>query len=397
MKHPNPRRIAPFIILILLAVLAYLYFDNRNAAADNDALSASGTIEATEIRLAAEIGGRVREVLVVEGDPVHAGDMLARLDTALLEAQRAQAEAAVIMAQANAAAAEANADAAEASESAAQSVVDAAQASSNAAQASYDLLVAGPSDEQLAVAQTLIDKAQIAADAAQDTYDALSEAARETDSGKALKLQLDLALNTLENAQAQYDLLAAGARAEQLSAAQATAEAAAAQLAAAQANLAAAASRTQAAQAQADAANAQAQSAQAAVNLINVQIGKMTLTTPADGVVLTLAVQPGEMATPGATLLVIARLDSLTITVYVPEDRYGTILLGQSAQVAVDSYPGATFTATVVHIADKAEFTPRNVQTAEGRRTTVFAVKLTLENLDGKLKPGMPADVVFGK
>ena len=61
----------------------------------------------------------------------------------------------------------------------------------------------------------------------------------------------------------------------------------------------------------------------------------------------------------------------------------------------VDSFPNETFTAKVTRIADQAEFTPRNVQTAEGRATTVFAVKLAVDNAGGKLKPGMPADVYF--
>jgi hypothetical protein len=93
----------------------------------------------------------------------------------------------------------------------------------------------------------------------------------------------------------------------------------------------------------------------------------------------------------------LGQLDDLTITVYIPEDRYGTISLGETAQVSVDSFSGVTFTAIVTYIADKAEFTPRNVQTAEGRRSTVFAVKLSIENPEGKLKPGMPADVKFGR
>ena len=62
----------------------------------------------------------------------------------------------------------------------------------------------------------------------------------------------------------------------------------------------------------------------------------------------------------------------------------------------MDSFPGQQFAATVTHIADRAEFTPRNVQTAEGRRSTVFAVRLSIDNPDGQLKPGMPADVDFG-
>lgn len=81
--------------------------------------------------------------------------------------------------------------------------------------------------------------------------------------------------------------------------------------------------------------------------------------------------------------------------VYLPEDRYGRVKLGQAARVTVDSYPDQVFTGAVVHIADQAEFTPRNVQTAEGRKVMVFAVRLSLANPDGKLKPGMPADVRF--
>ena len=98
---------------------------------------------------------------------------------------------------------------------------------------------------------------------------------------------------------------------------------------------------------------------------------------------------------PGSGLLTMARLSDLTITVYIPEDRYGEISVGQIASVTADSFPDESFTATVVYISGKAEFTPRNVQTAEGRKTTVFAIKLMLEDTSGKLKPGMPADVLF--
>jgi HlyD family secretion protein len=113
--------------------------------------------------------------------------------------------------------------------------------------------------------------------------------------------------------------------------------------------------------------------------------------------VLVRSGEPGEMATPGASLIVLADLSRLEITVYVAEDRYGAIRLGQPAAVTVDSYPGETFIAHVTHIADQAEYTPRNVQTVTGRKTTVFAIRLSIENEAGKLKPGMPADVDFGR
>jgi HlyD family secretion protein len=61
----------------------------------------------------------------------------------------------------------------------------------------------------------------------------------------------------------------------------------------------------------------------------------------------------------------------------------------------VDAYPGRDFTARVDRLADKAEFTPRNVQTVEGRRDTVFAIYLSLDNYDLALMPGMWADMTF--
>jgi len=129
--------------------------------------------------------------------------------------------------------------------------------------------------------------------------------------------------------------------------------------------------------------------------LINTQVEKLTVYAPMDGTILTRNVEDGEFVQPGAVAFSMANLNELTITVYVPEDQYGNISLGQQASVTVDSFPNETFDAVVTHIADQAEFTPRNVQTVEGRSSTVYAVKLKVTDLEGKLKIGMPADVVF--
>ncbi len=114
------------------------------------------------------------------------------------------------------------------------------------------------------------------------------------------------------------------------------------------------------------------------------------------GVVLARSIEPGEVLLAGAQALSIGQLDQLTITVFLPEDRYGQVDLGDHVQLSVDAFPDQTFDAVVTRIADRAEFTPRNVQTEEGRRTTVFAVELTVADPSGQLKPGMPADVAFG-
>ncbi len=118
------------------------------------------------------------------------------------------------------------------------------------------------------------------------------------------------------------------------------------------------------------------------------------ITSPIDGVVLERLIEPGEVAPPDSTLMVVADLDALTLKMYLPEDRSGPVYLGQTFAVTVDSFPGETFTGTVTHIADQAEFTPRNVQTVDGRKSTVFAITLDLASSGGKLKPGMPADVI---
>jgi HlyD family secretion protein len=136
-------------------------------------------------------------------------------------------------------------------------------------------------------------------------------------------------------------------------------------------------------------------SSQSKLNTINTQLTKITVSAPIDGVILTRNVEPGEFVQPGAVTFTMANLDELTITVYVPEDQYGNISLGQQATVTVDSFAGTSFTAEVVYIASQAEFTPRNVQTVEGRSSTVYAIKLKVTDSEGKLKIGMPADVVF--
>ena len=137
------------------------------------------------------------------------------------------------------------------------------------------------------------------------------------------------------------------------------------------------------------------QQAEANLSLLDTQMKKLTVYSPMDGVVLTRNVEPGEFVQPGASTFAIADLGDMTITVYIPENHYGEISLGQQAALKVDSFPGDSFAAEVIHIADQAEFTPRNVQTVEGRSSTVYAIELKVTDPEGKLKIGMPADVTF--
>jgi len=135
--------------------------------------------------------------------------------------------------------------------------------------------------------------------------------------------------------------------------------------------------------------------ADAALQLIDLQLNKLQIYSPIDGVILASTIAPGEILVAGYTALTVGDLSHLTVTVYLPEDKYGQVELGDIAELTIDSFPDLVFEAEVLRIADEAEYTPRNVQTQEERQNTVYAVELAVKNVGGKLKPGMPADVLF--
>lgn len=136
--------------------------------------------------------------------------------------------------------------------------------------------------------------------------------------------------------------------------------------------------------------------ATAALSLLQIQLNKSVVTAPVDGVVMNINNEIGELVGAGSSVINLSKLDVVSLTVYIPEDVYGRIPIGQKVSITVDSYPGETFYGEVISIADEAEFTPRNVQTVEGRKATVYAMEIKIPNNNLKLKPGMPADVNFG-
>ncbi|MDD3845947.1 MAG: efflux RND transporter periplasmic adaptor subunit [Syntrophorhabdaceae bacterium] len=117
------------------------------------------------------------------------------------------------------------------------------------------------------------------------------------------------------------------------------------------------------------------------------------LHAPISGVVFRKNVELGEIVQPGAAVLTVGDLDRPWVKVYVKEDRLGLVKLGQKARVTVDTFKNKVYDGTITFISSEAEFTPKNVQTQEERVKLVFGVKVTVENKDQELKPGMPADV----
>lgn len=125
------------------------------------------------------------------------------------------------------------------------------------------------------------------------------------------------------------------------------------------------------------------------------QLERQTLRAPFDGWVVRTVFEPGEQVPPGSPVVVVADWRDLTLKVYLPEDQFGRVALGQLASITVDAYPREEFSGRVTFIASEAEFTPRNIQTREDRVKSVYAIKLVVPNADLRLKPGMFADALF--
>jgi len=447
------------IILLTILVLMTLFgtgcelsLDEFTAQSDDEgAIKASGTVEAVEVVVSSEGGGRVSEVFANEGDRVDASAPMFRIEDKLLESQLHQAESTVAVAQANydLVAAGMTAEEKQAAISlarlelisaeqayaalydnneialaqaqltiaAAEKAIDDAERrlrnyTNIAPQADVDQAYANMvlAAEELEDAQddykdygenkeihktevwatyfSLQAQAQKDYDSAVRHYNSLLGTGNEVDIAVA---EADLAVGQAQLAKAQedYDTLLNGPDPDDVALAEAQVAFAKAQLALAEAERPTAE----------ELAVAQAQVDSAITNLeaVQVLIDKLFVTTPISGVVTTRNVEVGELIQPGVAAMTISQLDELTVTVYIPENQYGQIFLGDSAELKVDSFPFQTFEAVVIRIADQAEYTPRNVQTQEERQTTVYAVELSVNDPEGKLKPGMPTDVVFSR
>jgi HlyD family secretion protein len=189
-------------------------------------------------------------------------------------------------------------------------------------------------------------------------------------------------------AQQQADLVRAGARTGQIQTAAAQERESQAALRQAQAGQ----GQVAVAQTEAAAARASLAAAQAQVDAAKANLAKFRVTAPTDGLVDDTHVRVGEVVKPGTSLVTMVDFTDTYVTVYVPEPELPRVKLEQSAQVSVDGQPGQSFTGKVRRISQQAEFTPKYVQTTQERTRTVFAVEIALENKEGVLKPGMPAD-----
>lgn len=331
---PAWKRWLPLILIAVLGAAAYYAWDRFGSHGLPVGIAGgNGRIEAVEIDISAKIPGRVKEILVNEGDFVKAGQVLARMDTEQLQAQRRQAEAQLQRAIINVDTAKSFVAQREAEKTAAVAVVAQREAQLDAAERKF------VRTEQLAKTNTVSQQ--------------LLDDDRATEQG------------------------------------------AKAAVGAAKAQLAATEAAVSAAKAQVIDAGAAIDVAKAAVESITADINDSTLRSPRDGRVQYRVAQPGEVLPAGGRVLNLVDLGDVYMTFFLPTADVGQVPIGAEVRLVLDAAPQYVVPAKVTFVSDVAQFTPKTVETEKERQKLMFRVKAQipqelLEKYIQHVKTGLP-------
>lgn len=374
-------------ILALLAFAGWYWWGSRDSA--EGVIRASGRIEVTEVSVSSKVTGRIAALHVDEGTDVKRGDALATLSGDEIEAQLRQARATLQSAEAKLGQARI---VLRVEPITVQSQIRQAEEGLRAAEERLRMLKTGSRAQEVEEGRANVTQALARQEMARLTRDRfrglLTDGAIARQDFDRTETDLQAADAAVRAARERLSLLEEGSRVEDVRVAQAERDRAAAALEAARAGVATVDIRQQ----DVRVAEAAVREARANVERLETQVAELRVFAPLDATVLTKAAEAGEVIAANKPILLLGDLDHPWIKVYVPETALGKIRLGSAARVFVDSFPGQAFQGTVAWISDQAEFTPKNIQTAEERVNLVYAVKVTIQNAQRRLKAGMPAD-----
>ncbi|MDN5324275.1 MAG: rane fusion protein YbhG [Clostridia bacterium] len=326
-----------FSFLICFSLIIVVSCSNK------EELIATGTIQGKEIIITAKVPAQVKEVLVEEGKEVKQGDKIVILDDTEYKLLVNQAEAQLDLAKAQLA--EAINGTRQEEINKAKTSIEQFEANILALKAQLDNL-----NKNLTKQENLYNMGAIS----EQQLDELKTQI------KVLENQIKAVEKQKESAQWQLIILEEGLRPEVI-----------------------------------DKLEAQVKNAQTNFDLAKYKLGYTIISSPIDGIINSLNVEPGENVIVGSNIASIINPEDLWVRVYLPEDVIGKISLGQKVSLKIDSFPKDEFPGEVTDIGDKAQFTPRNVQTKDQRTTMVFPVKVKILKGFNVLKIGLPADVYF--
>jgi HlyD family secretion protein len=355
--NSSQKRIAAIGIIAALLAASFLLYRQfgQSQALSEGLIQANGRIEGDQTELASKVPGRIAQILVREGDTVKGGQVLAVLEDAQIKARTAQLQAQVAAATAQVAAVQAELD-----------------ATRKEVPLSVDSAGTGVSQARAMVTKANAAETQALRDAQrlQQLFERGSVARQKTEMADlaAIAASADLAaarqgLARSENQQAEASLGYDKLRAKE---------------------------------AELVAAHSQLEQAKAGLAEIESVLADLTLRAAGPGVVMTRVREVGEVIAAGSPVFDLVDLDRLYLKVYVPEVQIGKVKVNLPARIYTDAFPGRAFDATVGTISQRAEFTPKEVQTPDERVKLTYAIKLYLSaNPNHQLTPGLPADAVI--
>lgn len=364
-------------VAIIGGVAAYIIFQPDETVG---LLEASGQVRGTEITVSSMVPGKLESLTVKEGQSVQAGELLGRIAAAEIEARLEQVKAEQASSESRYAEALASLQTLESTTQQAQLNVgitrDAMTHDTHLAREAYQR-----TDAEIEAAEAELKQAQ-------SNYQR----------NKALLERQFISQGYFDQVQARVDVSTA-----RLNAARKARDEAAATLQRAevgrdevrvrQIEVERLLNERLRLQAVRDGAKGQAMSAQARVKEIEALLADVKLTAPITGTVINRLAEPGELVAPGRPIVTLNNLNDLYVRVFVAEKDIGLLRLGNPARIFVDAFPDRYFTGSISEIAQQAEFTPKEVHMKDERAKQVFAVKVRIDNNQGYLKPGMPADI----
>jgi HlyD family secretion protein len=380
------RNLMKLASLQILACAAIFYTSCSNGGfgfRKEDPLLFSGTIETREIRVGSKVGGRVAEVLALEGQEAKAGQTIVRFDIAGIEAQRSQAEAKIAQQTAKLERLQRGSRPEEKAQ---------ASAATETARANLEAVRNWPRPEEIEQGRASVAAAEADENNAEVSFQRASKLYSTNDTSRqefdGAKFRLDNARARRDAEKKRLDLLLNGSRKEDIRAAEE-------RLRQAQQaeKLVIAGPRAE------EIADARAQLAEAKARLeeIKVQVAEGEVKSPANAIVEVLSVRPGDLITPNQIIARLLEKDQMYIRIYAPEPQLGLIKVGQRAKIKIDTFTDRSFDGVIEQINSQGEFTPRNVQSRNERNHLVFGVKVRIDSREGLLKPGMTAEVTLEK
>ena len=323
--------IAGLLVLAVLVGVGWRLFAGRGR--DNGLASGNGRIEAVEIDIAAKTAGRIKDILVNEGDFVTAGQIVARMDTGVLEAQRREAQAYLRKAESGVATVH----------------NQVAQRQSEKAAA---LALLTQREAEFAAAQKRLSRSEpLAGMGAVST--------QELDDDRAQALSSQAAIRAAKAQIASTDAAIATAKSQEIE------------------------------------ARSVVEATQATIERLQADIDDSALKATRDGRVQYRIAQPGEVVAGGGKVLNLLDLSDVYMTFFLPTVAAGRVAIGSEVRLVLDAAPEYVIPATVSFVADVAQFTPKTVETASERQKLMFRVKAQiapdlLKKHIHKVKTGLP-------